>query len=712
MKTITRQLGVGLLLSLAASSGIAERRATLEEVIVTAQKKAESLQDTPISLDTFGSADLEAKGIHNVEDLRSNVPNLQITPHPNSAATARIFIRGIGNSDDQITQDPSVAVYLDGVYLARSQGLVMDVADVERIEVLRGPQGTLYGRNATGGAINTITAKPDLEALGFSQTLTGGSRDFRRSRTMLNAPLADNLALRLAYLTMEQDGFIENLGTEVDNFGDRDRSAWRGDLLWDVNADLELRYTFDRSNIDDAPAYVVPVALHPEQGERPKAGDAAVCDVRYNKVVSSGHSLSAEWQLSDYTSLRSITAFRELENFQNQDYGTGLRGPFAFFKNYRDTEQEQWSQELQLLGDLPAQNLSYIVGLYLFDEEGKSNSETRTPRDTRFNRERIDNQAVAVFGQGTWSPARFDSRLHLTLGARWSKDEREAFLNKTTAPADASDGESRGKISFTDFSPSLVAAYDLSEQTNVYGKIVRGYKTGGFNTRASSFDSFDRGFDEETLLSYEAGVKSELWDQRLRVNAAVFRSDYDDIQINVQSDPSDPSRTDVLNAGKATVEGAELELTVLPLPGLEVVAKYGYLNGRYDEVKEADGDDIADIFRYPHAPQHSYTLDLEYLFPPTPIGDVSVSVGYSWQDEKYSSSTIDSGRYIIDNYGLLNARLSLANIPLPKGNLRVAAWGKNLEDREYYIAHFDLRVLNGAIFGEPRSYGLDITYDF
>lgn len=712
MKTITRQLSVTLLAALTASAFAAERKAVLEEVIVTAQKKEESLQDTPISLNSFNSAALEAKGINNLEDLRSNVPNLQITPHPNSAGTARIFIRGIGNNDDQITQDPSVAVYLDGVYLARSQGLVMDVADVERIEVLRGPQGTLYGRNATGGAINTVTARPDTEVLEFSQVFSGGSRNLQRSKTSLNLPINDRLALRLAYLAMEQDGFVENLGTDIDNFGDRDRSAWRADLLWLANDALELRYSADRSVIDDSPAYVVPVALHPEQAERPHAGDPAVRNVLANEIISSGHSLSLEWTLSDYTTLRSITAFRELDHFQNQDFGTGVFGPFALFKNQRETDQQQWSQELQLLGDLPAAGISYIAGLYLFDEEADSQSVTLTPRDARTSNESIDNQALAVFGQGTWTPDTLDSRLHLTLGARWSKDERRASLGKTTAPANASDGQSTGKISFTDFSPSAVAAFDLSDDVNVYAKLVRGYKTGGFNTRASSFESFDRGFDEETLLSFELGIKSQFWDNRLRLNAAAFRSDYDDIQINVQSDPNDPSRTDVLNAGKASVDGAEMELTIVPLPGLEVVAKYAYLDGDYDEIKEADGDDIADQFRYPNAPQHSYSLDLEYLLPPLPVGDLSVRAGYTWQDEKYTSSTIDTGRFIVDNYGLLNARIALSNIPLPAGSLSIAAWGKNLEDKEYYIAHFDLRVISAAMFGEPRSYGFDLRYDF
>ncbi|NUP90900.1 MAG: TonB-dependent receptor [Candidatus Sumerlaeia bacterium] len=202
----------------------------MDEVVVTAQKREESLQDTPISIVAFTPEDLEQKGITGLTDLRSLVPNVQMTPHPNGAATTMINIRGVGITDDQITQDPSVAVYLDGIYVARSQGLAMDIAELARVEVLRGPQGSLYGRNAKGGAVNFITLPPTLGEWEFKEQLSFGNRDWFRNRTAVNVPLGSSVAARLSYLNMSQDGYVRNLGTNVARFGDRDREAWRAEV--------------------------------------------------------------------------------------------------------------------------------------------------------------------------------------------------------------------------------------------------------------------------------------------------------------------------------------------------------------------------------------------------------------------------------------------------------------------------------------------------
>ncbi len=229
--------------------------------------------------------------------------------------------------------------------------------------------------------------------------------------------------------------------------------------------------------------------------------------------------------------------------------------------------------------------------------------------------------------------------------------------------------------------------------------------------RASSIANFEAGFDPEELVSYEIGAKTTWWDNRLRINAALFQADYDDIQINVQSDINDPSITDVLNAGKAKMAGAELEVTALLVEGLTANLNYGYTDADYEEIIDATGQDIADDFRFTNIPKHSYNLDLEYQFPELSIGDLVATIGYSWQDEKFSGSSINPDTYITDDYGMLNARLSLSNIAMPQGDLRIAAWGRNLEDEEYYIAHFNAGV-PGAMFGEPRSYGVDIVYEF
>lgn len=706
----------------------------LEEIVVTAQKRAESAQDTPISMAAFDTGLLEEKGINNLEDLRANVPNLQITPHPNSAGTAQVFIRGIGVNDDQVTQDPSVAVYMDGVYLGRTQGLVMDIAELERVEVLRGPQGTLYGRNATGGAINFITAAPLPGDFGFKQQVTAGNRNLLRSKTSANLPLGDNAAVGLSYLRSVRDGFVDNEGTGEDRFGDQDRQAYRVDFLWQASDAVQLRYAYDRSEVEDTPAFAAAVPLHPEQGKRPDEGSPFVENLRANDIVSEGHSVTATWDINDSLALKSITAYRELENFQNQDYLTGVEPfpPFTgftlpLFKNFTNIEQDQFSQELQLVGDAFDSRLEYVAGLYYFDESGKSSggstrfffSDLGAPVTIDQSRTSIDNKAYAVYGQASWNPPVLDDSLKLTLGLRWSKDEREAtrwaqsvLLSDPSIVVEGPDA-AKGDEDFSNVSPSLIVHYDITPDVGVYGKVTKGYKTGGYNTRASSTESFERGFDEETLVAYELGLKSQWFDNRLRLNLAAFQSDYKDIQINVQTDPGNPSNTDVLNAGEATMKGVELDVTWRATTRLTAELHYAYLDPDYDEIIEpATGNDIADDFRFINSPKHSYTADLRYDIAELPFGNLSANVNYTWQDEKFTSSSIDQGEYIVDDYGLLNARLSLTEIPMPAGNLKVALWGRNLEDKEYYIAHFDLRLADAAVFGEPRTYGIDLTYEY
>ncbi len=729
-------------LLLLAAAPVVAAQPMLEEVIVTAQKKAESLQDAPISISAFGAEAMEAKGIHNLVDLRANVPNLQLTPHPNSATSARIFMRGVGNNDDQITQDPSIAVYMDGVYVARSQGLAQEVADIAQIEVLRGPQGTLYGRNATGGAINVVTRGPDLGEFGFSQALSAGNYDYFRSRTSVNVPLGESFAAKFAYLQSEKEGFVDNLGTGVERFGDQERAAWRADLLWEPTDSLRLRYGYDRSQIDDTPMFLTLAPLYPQQAERPSRGSEFVDNLQANDVTAQGHSLTVSWLLNDALELKYIGAFRELDNFTYQDYHSGVPGDHALIVTVFDGPQEQTSHELQLLGEAFDSRLEFIVGAYVFEEWAESVDLTvleNLPIDLTgdgspdarsdvyiFRDVEIDNSAQALFGQATYTPQWLDSRLHITAGLRVSQDQRKAIKNTTTELRDIAplvplpfpspamltmvDPEGKGDRDFDDVSPSLVVAYDLSDAINVYAKLVKGYKTGGYNVRASSVERFNAGFDEETLISTELGLKSELWNNRLRLNAAVFQADYDDIQINLQTDPNDVTVTDVLNVGQAVIEGAELDITAVLSESLTLNVNYGYLDPDYREILGENGEELRDMFRFVNAPQHSAGIDLSYVRPLS-FAEFSANLGYTWQDEKFSKTTLDNGTYIVDDYGLLNARVGLSDIALLGGSLRTAIWGRNLEDKEYYIAHFDALVPT-AVFGDPRSYGIDVMFEY
>ena len=688
----------------------------IEEIVVTAQKREESLQDTPISIAAFSAKDLETKGISGLTDLRANVPNLQLTPFPNNAATTQIFMRGVGLADDQITQDGGVAVYMDGVYVARSQGLAMEVADLDRIEVLRGPQGTLYGRNATGGAINFITRKPDLGDFGFKGQVTLGNYDHRRFKAAVNVPIGQTIAARLSYVNQRQDGFIRNAGTGIKRWGDEDRQAMRADLLWRPSDGLSLRYSYDRTEIGDTPTYVAFSPLHPVVIDRPKAGSPLVRDVLPNDITAQGHSLTAEWDASDAITVRSIAAYRKLDNFQNQDYLTGAIGPFPLQKNSSRAKQDQWSEELQLIGDLLDSRLQYVAGFYYFSESGDNISNSYSPPTlTRsFTTATIDNRSYALFGQATFTPEALDRRLHFTIGLRQSWDKREATLARQTqvnnGPIVTVPGLGDGSRNFTDFSPSFIIAFDASDDVNLYAKAVKGYKSGGYNIRASSIPRFDQGFGPETLWSYEAGIKSQWLDNRLRFNAAGFISKYSDIQVNVQSDPTNIRLTDVLNAGMATVKGVEMDLTMAPVRDLRLSVNYGYLLARYDEIVDATGANIAANYRFTNAPRHTIALDLNYDLPRLPVGRLSANLNYTAQSDKYTNATIGSGKYVIGDYGLLNARLTLTDIPGIKG-VRASLWGRNLTDRNYYIMQFNVGR-PGALFGEPRTYGVDLSVEF
>jgi iron complex outermembrane recepter protein len=696
---------------LAANSAVG---AALEEVVVTAQKREESLQNTPISLVALDTAALEKQGISNLGELPRSVPNLQITPAPSNAASLRIYIRGVGNFDDQLTQDPSVAVYTDGVYMARSQGLASEVADLERIEVLRGPQGSLYGRNATGGAINFITKAPQLGAFGFSQSLTFGSYDEVRSRTMINAPLTDTVALRLSYAQAKKDGFVTNEGSGEDTFGGKDRRAARIDLRWQPNEQWDLRYSYDQSDIEDSAMYFSP-AKRTDSGDRPSRSTPNVRDFKPSDITTKGHQLTASWKISDALTLKSISAYRDLDNYDYQDYlsyfPTAVTG-FTIAIVQDDLQQKQWSQELQALGTLFGEQLQYIVGAYYFHETGDGLISTRSPVSA-FREQRdfsIDNTAGAIFGQATYTPDAL-KRLHLTLGLRESKDKREADLAITTNVPGGS-GAGTGDDEFSNFTPSFTAAYDVTDAANVYVKVAKGYKSGGFNVRPATIADFASGFGPEKLTSYEIGAKTQWWDDRLRFNAAVFRSKYDDIQINTQSDVSRPTVSNIINAGKATIDGVELELTALLTDQLSVNVNYGYLDAHYDRIVNAFGVDVTSRYIFVNAPHNSYVANIDYDIAPTPIGQLRANLNYSWQDDIFTTTSTVAGKWGAESYGLLNARLTLAEIPgLPAGALRVSLWGKNLEDKEYSVIHAP--GFNGyRAFGEPRSAGIDVVYEY
>jgi iron complex outermembrane receptor protein len=732
-----------LLLSVAVTAAAQEgqKRVALEEVIVTAQKREESLQDTPISITAFGQEALTQQGISSIDDLQGKVPSLNMTPFPTQNTTPRMFIRGVGAGDVQVTQDPAVGVYIDQVYIGRSTGIALDVADLAQIEVLRGPQGTLFGRNSIGGAINMTTRKPETGLLAFKQEAGVGNENLFRAKTSTNIPLTDDLALRAAYFTKERDGWMSNDGPGRDWQDGKDEGG-KIDLLWEPNDLWSLRYSYDYSRSE----FVNPTfqAIIPAGGSENL--EIPVSSGRLNTLSTKdylgvsdtkvdGHSLaiSREW---DAGTLKSITAYREMEYWEFTNLESGSPSEQLVLNSNRGIDllgsrphldQDQWSQEFQFLGTLN-DNLDYVVGAYYFDEKATQDSASGSfvffQQPDQYNYFDIENESWAVFAQGNWTPEILDSRLTLTAGIRYTEDDRSApavfiYDPDPTDKSFSADPDS----SFDNTSYTLVANFAVTDDINTYAKLATGYKSGGYNIRASSEEKYTNGFDEEKITTWELGTKSEFWDHRVRVNAATYFSVYKDIQLNTSdlSTPADVRDTLVFNAGEGEIFGVELDVTALLTEGLTARVSYAYQDADFTEYDDPQNEGkTEDDFVFSNAPDHQYTVGLDYFYPFS-FGNLDASINYNWVDDRYdtqNAAEAESGQAVIESYGVWGAYLGLSNIQLGAyGSLTVSLWGKNLDDEEYFTSAPIILQPAGAYdkavtWGEPRSYGVDLIYNF
>lgn len=710
--------------------------AQIEEVIVTAERREANLQEVPVAVSSFSSENLESAQVSTIGDLQSMVPNLSV--HSGDANNAVVYIRGIGQIDSVAFFEPGVGIYLDDIYLGRAQGAFLDVVDVERIEVLRGPQGSLYGRNSVGGAIKYVSAQASDE---FSGNISAhlGNYNRRDIKATLSGPLTDTLKGRLTLASMEHEGYsINRFDGQRD--GDRDNKFARAVLQFEPNDQFNMQLAFDYSDSDPkrsrTPAKETPIniILGPSF---PADEDPFVVNADFNTVEQTetkGISLNASWSLSEQWSLKSISSYREL------DYGTELDldgTPVNAFGIYYFNEQEQSSQEFQL--QYQSDTLSLVTGLYYFNEQGQTfdggvfaNIFSASSGDGFF-----ETDSYAVFGQ---LDIDINEKLTAIAGFRYTKETKsyrriaESFNLIALAAANPAlanpDSEllrsvrGQGSISsgnpddadFNNFSPKLGLKYQLSENTNLYASYSTAFKAGGFNGRVTS-DALTP-FDEETLISLEAGLKTQLWDDRLRINAAIFRNQYDDLQLSSFEASADggsilPVFT---NAGEAVMKGAELELTAMLSDALTVNLNVGYLDAEYREYIAGDPAsnqliDISDQRELVNAPEWDTQLGLRYDFAAWDLGQLSFLTDISYRSKTYLE--VNSQETLAQNgYSIVNAAFMLA---AEDGQWNIMLGAKNLSDKRYRSHAFDISAFPGVMLGyysAPRTYALSATYNF
>ncbi len=833
-----RRYPVSVLLLAAAtttgSSPVLSQGLALEEVVVTAQKREESIQDTPISMTALGEFAIENRGIANTEDLMGQVPGLSGFNSPGSRSAVALNMRGvISSSPANLSVDPVIALYMDGVYIGKQVGSAMDVAEIERIEVLRGPQGTLYGRNSTGGAVNVITKRPAGE-FGLRVNAGVGNYDFRQFKLNFDTPAIGEvgeglgeLALNFGYQTRLQDAFYDNDSPGGDGFDDIDRQAWRIAARWSISDSLHVDYAYDKSELDEAmalqqvvgftkvdaagtidridamqgllaaannwatipgadprlserwiPSLQDTIATYQQaeaQGQgRTNSGMADFSPNTYNDV--SGHSLALEWDAGSLGILgdvvfRSITAQRELETFVSGDledidsrldangigaysdlvhltlgqfYGESSGFSFPLLDNLWNaidtggafhtrqntlTGYDQWSQELQMVGT--TDRLNYVLGIYYFEDEGeyRRNATFAAPLNGIGANQYYDNStdALAVFSQATWTPGWLDERLSFTAGLRYTEEEKTIDYNygEVATPFGISPALAVSRDeTFDNVSGNFTVSLQATEGVNTFLTYSTGYRSGGFNG-----EIFDNPFAEETIEQYEIGIKSDWWSNRLRINASLFSYTYDDLQVTQSRVVNGAATTQIANAGAAERWGGEIEATAALSGNLILGFAYSYVQGDFEEYGQICGSnvpieclDTTDDAKS-QAPDTQVNLSLDYIVARTSIGDIRSYIQLNYQNEHPEnplwSGVVGGDPVIYEQLGmdartLVDARLSLENIRFGDSNLRITLWGKNLLDDDYptYSINFGSLGLVTEQYGPPRTYGLEVSYEY
>jgi len=747
-----KQQALSGLTALALAHSITASAQGLEEVVVTAQKRAEDLQTTPISMTAFSAEKLSELGAQRAIDIAQYTPNVNIVTNNVSNTGIAVGIRGIQAADAAMGADSKIGIYLDGVYLARIAAASFDVVDIQQIEVLRGPQGTLWGKNTTGGAINIVTEKP-RGSLGFRQSFSFGNYDYFRSHTTIDTPTWNGLSAKLSYDRSRKDGEIRN--THPGNSkrpGDMDNEAYAIALRWQPSDTFTADYTYDRHNRDGIGPGNQMVAVNPQLAALPTAllntagGQVQIenpfwsaargastsrlsafdINAREEHNDLAGHNLTLSWQVGD-AEIKSISSYRTYDGIKPGDFdGGGYATPL--FEADLSESQRQISQELQITGDAFEDRLKYVAGLYYFREKTSTHNpqhfvvQTGTASSGELILAALNspliytthNESKAAYGQFSYTPPILDDKLRVTLGLRYTEDEKEADLISRNA---------RGSDTWSSLNPAFVVDYQASEDINVYGKVTTGYNAGVFNVRAASAAIFQKPADAENLINYELGFKSEWFDQRLRFNAAAFWMDYTDLQVSQFVASPAGASTIITNAGEAEIKGFELEMIARPIPALTLSASWGYTDVDYKEfitsVNQITGQvvDSADSAKPVLAPRNTGNAAIDYEIGRWEFGKVSARADVTHSDGFDFNPFLT--RYThASGHTLYNARLTLADMPALSGNLRISLWGKNLTNEKYRVNGIDFGVDSAslgyaiAVFGPLRSYGADIAYEF
>lgn len=746
---------------------------TLEEIVVTARKRSENLQDIPMAVSAIDSSELAINGVSNLGDIQAQVPGLTAYAARGTTSSLTAYIRGVGQSDPLWGVEPGVGLYLDGVYIARPQGALLEVFDVDRIEVLRGPQGTLYGRNTIGGAIKYVSKPVSQEPTGKIQATLGSDGRQDLVASYASPLIEDELFANVAIASLSHDGLGENRLTGSD-LSDKQVLSARLALEWHASDTLQLKFAADATkdtsaprggqrmlennfesllytmiNQDVAPFFSLggfnafdPAAVVAFATANPSA--LPVSNNRYdthsgqpgarNDVNTSGGSLTIDYTLHEQWQLKSITAYREGDTEGTIDFDLG---PLPIGDVWGEYDDHQLTQEFQFNYD-NGDDWQAVIGLYYIDANAGGDvrnqfllpltidaADPANPIGVTFMAPialfnntggEVETTSYSLYGEANWQVT---ERLNLFFGGRYNWENKDAtiqsfaFSDATFSTIIGTETDFEDDETWTNFSPKVGLDYQWNDDTLVYASISRGFKSGGFNIRARQATEPEsvKPYDEEIVTAYELGLKTSLAD-RVQINVAYFHSDYEDIQLSIFSQAGDGTFFgDFTNAGEGVIQGVELEFVAAVTEALNVSGNVTYLDTEYKEFLDR-GVDIADQQEFTNTPQWTATLNTTYSHFFANGSEFVGRLTYSYRDDVIPTTDL-SDIVAQEGYDTVDATLAYTSAD---GQWRVALEGRNLTDEEYRTTGYDLRnsgfpIVQG-FYGNPRSIALKVGYEF
>ena len=757
LKTLSLVSAVALASSFPTAPVLAqEQQLALEEIIVTARKRYEPLQETPVSV-TVLSEELLMSSVRSLRDVQDYAPNVNINKNGGGAGAASISIRGVSYQEVDKSLDPSVGVIMDGVYLGTNVGQLVSNFDIARIEVLRGPQGTLFGKNTTGGVINVVRSRPTGE-LGGELRLGVGSWDLRDFKGLVNFPIMkDKLAAKLYAIDTSDDGWLHNTTIDEDT-ARTDIRNYGFSLLATPTDDFEILFSYD--NLSDESdlngghnftpddsvgcSVLAPLGdLNVIPGITPEViSTSTVCasldtgsdedNVSMNahqiaSVDTDAYTLRAEWSL-DVGDITYVGGYRENDEFRRNEFDASAADYLSldFVQDY-----EQTSHELNFSSTF-SDTFNFVVGLYYWDSEYSQRSTTfgaaynffvgQRPTDSSsFLTQNQETKSVAAYFQGDWD---ITEALTATLGVRYTEEEKE--LRASTATAVLADGtiytdngvnppavSTLADDEWEETSPKFGLSYQFSDDVMVFGSYAEGFKSGGFFGRNTTVGGLTTSYDPEYVATTELGMKSDWADSRIRFNATVFSTEYDDKQEENLIPLADGNvGTTVSNASEAKIQGAELELTALLTASIRLHMFYGYLDAEYNDYDaDINGDGIItnnDHLLLRRAPENTFGASANYATNFSDNLGFNANVTYRWQDEMETIADNDPlGN--VESHGIWNASVDFVY----RGNYQLSLYGRNLSDERYTTSVVNIGPLSSfGAWNQPLHWGAEFRFRF